>query len=113
VRHNAAINRYYQLKRAKTNGVVAIKTVAHKLARACYHIYARAPTSMSPRPSLEPNRGGGGDLATWLANEPSRPESGTATAPHTPWRIDRDRDAPAIGPAKGWTAPAWRRATDL
>ena len=28
--------RYYQRKRAKTNGVVAIKTVAHKLARACY-----------------------------------------------------------------------------
>jgi len=29
---------YYQHKRAKTNGVLAIKTVAHKLARACYHI---------------------------------------------------------------------------
>ena len=25
-------------KRAKTNGVVAIKAVAHKLARACYHM---------------------------------------------------------------------------
>jgi transposase len=30
--------RYYQRKRAKTNGIVATKTVAHKLARACYHI---------------------------------------------------------------------------
>jgi len=27
-----------QRKRARTNGVVAIKTVAHKLARACYYI---------------------------------------------------------------------------
>jgi len=38
VRYNAVINRYYQRKRAKSNGVVAIKTVAHKLARACYYI---------------------------------------------------------------------------
>jgi transposase len=38
VRYNAVINRYYQRKRARTNGVVAIKTVAHKLARACYHM---------------------------------------------------------------------------
>ncbi len=38
VRYNAAINRYYQRKRAKSNGVVAIKTVAHHLARAGYHI---------------------------------------------------------------------------
>lgn len=28
----------YQRKRAKSNGVNAIKTVAHKLVRACYHI---------------------------------------------------------------------------
>jgi transposase len=38
VRYNPRIKRYYQRKRAKTNGVVAIKTVAHKLARACYHM---------------------------------------------------------------------------
>jgi transposase len=38
VRYNAVINRYYQRKRARTNGVIAIKTVAHKLARACYHM---------------------------------------------------------------------------
>ena len=38
VRYNPAIKRYYQRKRAKTNGVVAIKTVAHKLARACYYM---------------------------------------------------------------------------
>ena len=36
VRYHATIKRYYQRKRAKTNGVIAIKTVAHKLARACY-----------------------------------------------------------------------------
>ena len=38
VRYNAQIKRYYQRKRARSNGVVAIKTVAHKLARACYYI---------------------------------------------------------------------------
>lgn len=36
VRYCPQIKRYYQSKRAKTNGIVAIKTVAHKLARACY-----------------------------------------------------------------------------
>jgi transposase len=29
-------SRFYQRKKAKTNGIVAIKAVAHKLARACY-----------------------------------------------------------------------------
>jgi transposase len=38
VRYNAQIKRYYQRKSARTNGIVAIKTVAHKLARACYYI---------------------------------------------------------------------------
>jgi transposase len=38
VRWNPAIKRFYERKRAKTNAVVAIKTVAHKLARACYYI---------------------------------------------------------------------------
>ena len=38
VRYNPAIKRYYQRKRVKTNGVVAIKTVAHKLAGACYYM---------------------------------------------------------------------------
>ena len=38
VRYNPTIKRYYQRKRAKTNGVVAIKAVAHKLARACYYM---------------------------------------------------------------------------
>ena len=38
VRFNPLIRRFYQRKRAKTNGIVAIKAVAHKLSRACYHI---------------------------------------------------------------------------
>jgi transposase len=38
VRYCAPIKRYYQRKRARTTGVVAIKTVAHKLARDCYYI---------------------------------------------------------------------------
>lgn len=38
VRFNPVIRRFYQRKKAKTNGVVAIKAVAHKLARACYYI---------------------------------------------------------------------------
>ena len=38
VRYNAQIKRYYQRKCARSNGIVALKTVAHKLARACYYI---------------------------------------------------------------------------
>jgi transposase len=38
VRYEAKIKRYYQRKRAKSNGMVAIKAVANKLARACYYL---------------------------------------------------------------------------
>jgi len=38
VRYEPRIKRYYQRKRSRSNGIVAIKTVAHKLARACYFI---------------------------------------------------------------------------
>jgi transposase len=38
VRYNPQIKRYYQRKATRTNRIVAIKTVAHKLARACYYI---------------------------------------------------------------------------
>ncbi len=38
VRYNDKIKAFYQKKKAKTNGIIAIKAVAHKLARACYHI---------------------------------------------------------------------------
>jgi len=38
VRYSAPIGRFHQRKKAKTNGVVAIKAVAHKLARAAYHM---------------------------------------------------------------------------
>lgn len=30
--------RFYERKKARTNGIVAIKALAHKLARACYHM---------------------------------------------------------------------------
>jgi transposase len=32
------VKRFYQRKRAKGNAIVAIKAVAHKLARASYHV---------------------------------------------------------------------------
>lgn len=38
VRFDPLIARYYQKKCAKNPSVVAIKAVAHKLARACYHV---------------------------------------------------------------------------
>lgn len=38
IRFNETIKRYYQRKMAKTKRVIALKTVAHKLARACYFI---------------------------------------------------------------------------
>ena len=38
VRYDEQIKRWYQKKASKTLTVVAIKAVAHKLARACYHI---------------------------------------------------------------------------
>ena len=38
VRYDEAIKRFYQRKSAKTLAVVAIKAVAHKLARACFHV---------------------------------------------------------------------------
>ena len=38
IRFNERAARFYQRKKAKTNGAVATKAVAHKLARACYHM---------------------------------------------------------------------------
>lgn len=38
IRYNDTVKRYYQRKVAKTNIVVARKTVAHKLARACFYV---------------------------------------------------------------------------
>ncbi len=38
IRYNRTVKRYYQRKMAKTNQIVAIKTVAHKLARACFYV---------------------------------------------------------------------------
>jgi transposase len=38
LRYNAAAKRFYERKKAKTNVAVATKALAHKLARACYHM---------------------------------------------------------------------------
>lgn len=38
IRFEPLVSRFYQRKKAKTHRVVAIKAVAHKLARACYYV---------------------------------------------------------------------------
>jgi len=38
IRFNPMIRSYYQRKQARTKRIVALKAVAHKLARACYHV---------------------------------------------------------------------------
>lgn len=38
IRYEAIIRTYYQRKQARTHPLVALKAVAHKLARACYHM---------------------------------------------------------------------------
>ena len=38
IRYCARIKSFYQRKKAKSHGVVALKAVAHKLCRACYYI---------------------------------------------------------------------------
>jgi transposase len=38
LRYCAEARRFYERKKAKANRVVAIKALAHKLARACFHI---------------------------------------------------------------------------
>jgi transposase len=44
IRGSERIRRFYQRKCAKTKRVIALKAVAHKLARACYHIMAEGGT---------------------------------------------------------------------
>ncbi|MDH4285883.1 MAG: IS110 family transposase [Gallionella sp.] len=38
LRYNPEAKRFYERKKSKTNSVVAIKALAHKLARACFHM---------------------------------------------------------------------------
>lgn len=38
IRYEAVIRNFYQRKQARTHPLVALKAVAHKLARACYHV---------------------------------------------------------------------------
>lgn len=42
IRYNDKIKSFYQKKKSKTNGIIAIKAVANKLARACYHVMKHA-----------------------------------------------------------------------
>jgi transposase len=44
VRYDPSVRRLYQRKCAKGLSVVAIKAVAHKLARACYHVMREGVT---------------------------------------------------------------------
>ncbi len=37
-RYCAEARRFYERKKARTNGIVATKALAHKLARDCYHM---------------------------------------------------------------------------
>ncbi len=48
IRYEAIIRTYYQRKQARTHPLVALKAVAHKLARACYHMLrAQVPSDLS------------------------------------------------------------------
>jgi transposase len=38
IRYDGRIRQFYKRKEARTHPLVALKAVAHKLARACYHI---------------------------------------------------------------------------
>ncbi len=38
IRYDEVVRRFYQRKAARTHVLVALKAVAHKLARACYHV---------------------------------------------------------------------------
>ncbi len=38
LRYCPEAKRFYERKKSHTNRIVALKSVAHKLARACYHI---------------------------------------------------------------------------
>jgi len=38
VRYEPLAKRFYERKQAKTNGIVAIRATAHKLARAAYYM---------------------------------------------------------------------------
>lgn len=38
IRRNPKAQQFYQRKKAKTNQVVALKALAHKIARVCYHM---------------------------------------------------------------------------
>ena len=61
IRYEAVIRGFYQRKHARAHSLVALKAVAHKLARACYHVLARAgPVRICTAPSARVDRPGVG-----------------------------------------------------
>jgi transposase len=56
VQYDETIERYYQRKLSKVHVMVARKTVAHKLARACYHIL-RDHTTFDVTRAFGPSKG--------------------------------------------------------
>ena len=51
LRYCPEAKRFYERKKRKSNGIVAIKAVAHKLARACYHMLReQKPFDVPPYP---------------------------------------------------------------
>ena len=47
VRFCPEAKRFHERKKAKTNNIVATKALAHKLARACYHILKEEPRTVT------------------------------------------------------------------
>ena len=58
LRYCPEAKRFYERKKAKTNNVVAIKALAHKLARACFHMLKEKKpfAAKADRPQREPAR---------------------------------------------------------
>ncbi|MNY72199.1 hypothetical protein D3C86_2106990 [compost metagenome] len=44
LRYSAPAKRFYERKKAQTNAALATKALAHKLARACYHMLTEHTT---------------------------------------------------------------------
>jgi transposase len=66
VRYNPLVRRFYQRKKARTHGVVALKAVARKLARASYYVM-RDQVPFDTLKAFGPGLGRGRELAMGLA----------------------------------------------
>jgi hypothetical protein len=99
-RHNTAIRRWYERKRTKKHRVVAIKTVAHKLARACYHML-REGSAFQPARAFGRFHVGGRRPGTpgCASNPPSEWSRPPAPALQAGPRVDRATNGWAFEPA--------------